>query len=136
MEQARKSTSDLILYANMAYAGEHGDEGWIGMAKKYEEAGAHVIELNMCCPNMSFNIQSSGGDIVTVSGASVGSDAGLVSKTASAVQEAVDIPVFVKLTPEGGKVGDVAKVCFDRGMSGESATYRMNRRLSASQVPG
>jgi dihydroorotate dehydrogenase len=122
MEQARKSTSDLILYANMAYAGEHGDEGWIGMAKKYEEAGAHVIELNMCCPNMSFNVQSSGGDIVTVSGASVGSDAGLVSKTASAVQEAVDIPVFVKLTPEGGKVGDVAKVCFDRGIISVGST--------------
>jgi dihydroorotate dehydrogenase len=122
MEQARKSTSDLILYANMAYAGEHGDEGWIGMAKKYEEAGAHVIELNMCCPNMSFNVQSSGGDIVTVSGASVGSDAGLVSKTASAVQGAVDIPVFVKLTPEGGKVGDVAKACFDRGIISVGST--------------
>jgi dihydroorotate dehydrogenase len=92
------------------------------MAKKYEEAGAHVIELNMCCPNMSFNVQSSGVDIVTVSGASVGSDAGLVSKTASAVQEAVDVPVFVKLTPEGGKVGEVAKACFDRGIISVGST--------------
>ena len=122
MERGRKSTSDLILYANMAYAGEEGDEGWIGMAKKYEEAGAHVIELNMCCPNMSFNVESSGGDTVTVSGASVGSDAELVSKTASAVQGAVDIPVFVKLTPEGGKVGDVAKACFDRGIISVGST--------------
>jgi ferredoxin len=46
----------------------------------------------------------------------------LVSKTASAVQEAVDIPVFVKLTPEGGKVGDVAKACFDRGIISVGST--------------
>lgn len=116
VERARKATSELILYANMAYAGDQGDEGWIRMAKKYEEAGAHVIELNMCCPNMSFNVQSSGGDTVTVSGASVGSNAEIVSMTAAAVRDAVDIPVFVKLTPEGGKIGDVAKACFDNGI--------------------
>ncbi len=61
MEKARTAVSELVLYANMAYAGQDGDDGWIRMAKKYEEAGAHVIELNMCCPNMSFNVESSGG---------------------------------------------------------------------------
>jgi dihydroorotate dehydrogenase len=116
MEQARKHTSELIVYANMAYAGNEGLEGWIRMAKSYEEAGAHVIELNMCCPNMSYNVRSSGGDTVTVSGASLGSDAEIVSRIASTVQRAVGIPVFVKLTPEGGNVGDVAKACFDKGI--------------------
>ena len=33
MEKARKAVSELILYANMAYAGEEGDEGWIRMAQ-------------------------------------------------------------------------------------------------------
>jgi len=122
MEQARKQTSELIVYANIAYAGKEGLEGWIGMAKRYEEAGAHVIELNMCCPNMSYNVRSSGGDTVTVSGASLGSDAEIVSRIASAVQRAVEIPVFVKLTPEGGNVGDVAKACFDKGIPSVGTT--------------
>ena len=116
MERARKDTSELILYANMAYAGENGVEGWVSMAKKYEEAGAHVIELNMCCPNMSFNVDSSGGRSTQLSGASVGSVPELVSQIAADVQKAVGIPVFVKLTPEGGKIGQVAKACFDAGV--------------------
>jgi dihydroorotate dehydrogenase/Pyruvate/2-oxoacid:ferredoxin oxidoreductase delta subunit len=116
MEAARRETRELILYANMAYAGDAGDAGWIDMAKRYEAAGAHVIELNMCCPNMSFNVQSSGAAAVRVSGASVGSDAVLVSAAAEAVARAVRIPVFVKLTPEGGKIGPVARACFDKGI--------------------
>ena len=122
MEKARKEVSELILYANMSYAGEEGDEGWIRMAKKYEEAGAHVIELNMCCPNMSFNVDSSGGQSRVVSGASVGSNPEIVSKTATAVQDAVNIPVFVKLTPEGGKIADVAKACFNNGIVSVGST--------------
>ncbi len=122
MEKARKAVSELILYANMAYAGPDGDDGWIRMAKKYQEAGAHVIELNMCCPNMSFNVQSSGGQTRVVSGASVGSQPEIVSKTAAAIQAAVDIPVFVKLTPEGGKIAEVAKACFDNGIVSVGST--------------
>jgi dihydroorotate dehydrogenase len=117
MEAARKEVSELILYANLAYAGEEGDEGWVRMAKKYEEAGAHVIELNMCCPNMSFNVESSGGQTRVVSGASVGSNPDIVSKTAAMIQEVVNVPVFVKLTPEGGRIADVAKACFDNGIA-------------------
>ena len=122
MEQARKAVSELILYANMAYAGEEGDEGWVRMAKKYEAAGAHVIELNMCCPNMSFNVQSSGGKTGAVSGASVGSNAEIVSRCATAIKNAVNIPVFVKLTPEGGKIGEVAGACFDKGIDSVGGT--------------
>ena len=122
MEKARKAVSELILYANMAYAGPDGDDGWIRMAKKYEAAGAHVIELNMCCPNMSFNVESSGGQTRVVSGASIGSQPDIVSKTAAAIQAAVDIPVFVKLTPEGGKIAEVAQACFDCGIVSVGST--------------
>lgn len=122
VEKARSSVSELILFANMAYAGDEGDKGWIRMAQKYEEAGAHVIELNMCCPNMSFNVDSSGGKSNVVSGASVGADPQIVSNTAAAVQAAVGIPVFVKLTPEGGKIGEVARACFDKGIPSVGGT--------------
>ena len=122
MEKARKETREILLYANMAYAGEEGDAGWIQMAKKYEAAGAHVIELNMCCPNMSFNVESSGGASKMVSGASVGSNAKIVSTSALAIKNAVNIPVFVKLTPEGGKIGEVAKACFQNGIDSVGST--------------
>ena len=122
MEAARKATVELILYANISYAGDQGDDGWIQMAKKYEDAGAHVIELNMCCPNMSFNVDSSGGHSRVVSGASVGSNPDIVSKTAAAVQKAVNIPVFVKLTPEGGRIGEVAMACFSNGIVSVGST--------------
>jgi len=122
VEQGRKATKDLVLYANFAYAGTEGEEGWVRMARKFEGAGAHVLELNMCCPNMSFNVQASGGRTVTLSGASVGSNAEVVSRTARAVKEAVRIPVFVKLTPEGGKVAEVARACFDAGIASVGTT--------------
>jgi len=86
------------------------------MARKYEAAGAHVIELNMCCPNMSFNVVCSGGDSTALSGASVGSVPELVSEAATVVRAAVKIPVFVKLTPEGGRIGQVARACFEAGI--------------------
>ena len=57
-----------------------------------------------------------------VSGASVGSNPDIVSKTAAAIQEAVNVPVFVKLTPEGGRIADVAKACFDNGIASVGGT--------------
>lgn len=122
MEAARKETRELILSANMSYAGDDPDIGWAEMAKKYEAAGAHVIELNMCCPNMSFNVTASGGDIAASSGASVGSVPELVARAVETVRSAVSIPVFVKLTPEGGRIAEVAKACFRAGAASAGTT--------------
>ena len=89
MEAARRETKELVLYANMAYAGPDPEAGWADMAKKYEAAGAHVIELNMCCPNMSFNVRQSGGESQAMSGASVGSAPELVAQAVESVKKAV-----------------------------------------------
>ena len=32
------------------------------MARQFEAAGADIIELNMCCPNMSYNIEMTGDE--------------------------------------------------------------------------
>ena len=118
IQQSRKETSDLVIMANITYAGDEDiHTGWGGFARQCEEAGAHIIELNMCCPNMSYNVELSNKDNVTgpKTGASLGQDAEAVGTITRAVKESVSIPVFVKLTPEGGKIAEVAKACFEAG---------------------
>ena len=48
VEEAKPLLDDLILMANITYAGDDGPSGWVNMAKQYESAGADTIELNMC----------------------------------------------------------------------------------------
>jgi dihydroorotate dehydrogenase/Pyruvate/2-oxoacid:ferredoxin oxidoreductase delta subunit len=119
LEDGRKATRNLVLFANITYTGDKaGATGWEEMARKAESAGAHAIELNMCCPNMSFNVTLSEEEKkrTAQTGASMGQNAVVVSTIAEAVKKAVKIPVFVKITPEGGHIGDVAKACFDKGV--------------------
>ena len=52
---------DLLLMANITYAGDNGVDGWVNMAVEFEKAGADIIELNMCCPNMSYNVEMTSG---------------------------------------------------------------------------
>jgi len=121
IEDGRKATRNLVLFANITYVGaKPGVTGWEEMARKAESAGAHAIELNMCCPNMSFNVALSEEEKkrTAQTGASMGQNAVVVSMIAEAVKKAAKIPVFVKITPEGGHIGDVAKACFDKGVDG------------------
>src|SRR5659263_240542 len=118
VSDAKKVLSDLILMANITYAGENGVSGWVNMAKKFEAAGADIIELNMCCPNMSYNAQLTKGDenaIKTKTGASLGQNAEAVSEIVSAIKKEISIPLFVKLTPEGGEIADISKALFCAG---------------------
>lgn len=115
-EQGRKQTKELIILANITYTGQKGMDGWLDMAKRFVEAGAHGLELNMCCPNMSFNLKVSGEQERTAqSGASLGQNAEIVGMATKIIADAVDIPVFVKLTPEGGRIAEVAQACFENG---------------------
>lgn len=125
VEEARENTSELVVFANITYAGDKSvEEGWGGLAKRFEDAGAHVIELNMCCPNMSFNVELSGDKKKDSpkTGASLGQNAEAVGYITKVVKEAVSIPVFVKLTPEGGKIAQVAKACIDNGADAVGGT--------------
>ena len=72
----------------------------------------------MCCPNMSFNLKVSVEQEHTAqSGASLGQNAEIVGMATKIISEAVDVPVFVKLTPEGGRIAEVAQACFENGAS-------------------
>ncbi len=94
---------DFVILANYSYSGDKGVEGWVNMARVFEQAGCHVLEVNLGCPNMSFNLALTGElhEGGPVSGASLGMDPQAVGEIVRATVAAVSIPVFVKLSPEG-----------------------------------
>ncbi|MFH1024684.1 MAG: FAD-dependent oxidoreductase [Planctomycetota bacterium] len=116
IEAGRKQCPELVLFANITYAGDDGVDGWVRMARRCEAAGVHIIELNMCCPNMSFNVQlTEGQGMGKATGASMGSQEAVVAGIVGAVKKALRIPLFVKLTPEGGRIAPIAKTAFAAG---------------------
>ena len=122
---AKPLLHDLKLMANMTYAGDDGVAGWVNMAVEFEKAGADIIELNMCCPNMSYNLELTSGGSQTASkqtGASMGQNAEIATEIVAAVKKAINIPLFVKLTPEGGKIAQVAKSLYAAGADAVGGT--------------
>ena len=125
IEEGKKSVRDLILMANITYSGDRGLDGWVDMALGFEAVGADIIELNMCCPNMSFNVQTTAGDkdaIDQKTGASLGTEADIVAAVVLAIKPKLGIPLFVKLTPEGGNIGNVAKAAYLAGADAVGGT--------------
>ena len=125
IRDAKPKLHDLKLMANITYAGDAGVSGWVNMAKKFEEAGADIIELNMCCPNMSYNLEMTSGGSQSAkkqTGASMGQQAEVAAEIARAVKAAISIPLFVKLTPEGGQIAKVAKALYEAGADAVGGT--------------
>ena len=116
-ESLTRVDQDFVIMANYSYTGEKGVEGWVHMAREFEAAGSHILELNMGCPNMSFNVALTGEahEDGPVSGASLGMVPHLVHEIVNATVAAVSIPCFVKLSPEGAKLGESAKAAYDAG---------------------
>ena len=114
LEDARRETSEILLFPNITYDGEDY-QGWVELAKRFENAGAHAVELNMCCPNMSFNLSATGERTGKATGASLGSDLNELPKVVKLVADAVNIPVIVKLTPEGGLIAQAAAASLKAG---------------------
>ncbi|HUV06181.1 MAG TPA: 4Fe-4S binding protein [Spirochaetia bacterium] len=114
LEAGRKATKELVIIPTITYDGEDHD-GWARLAKSFEDAGAQAVELNMCCPNMSFNLTTSGDRTEKATGASLGSDLVELPKVVKRITDAVKIPIIVKLTPEGGKIAQAAYQCLRAG---------------------
>lgn len=133
LEEGRKRTKELVLLANITYVGEKGLDGWAEMASWFESAGAHAIELNMCCPNMSFNedLAGKGEKSKHSTGASLGADPDSAAAVLRAVRKRVKIPVFVKTTPEGGRIAEVAEILYKEGAD---AVVSVANRLGITPV--
>jgi dihydroorotate dehydrogenase subfamily 1 len=116
IEEGRRITKDLILFANMTHAG--GDlEGWARLGKALEEAGAHILEPNLICPNLGLTAQALGEEAPS-GGAIPGQDPKMAYDIVKALKETVDIPVVPKLTPNVTDVTVIARACEDAGADG------------------
>jgi dihydroorotate dehydrogenase len=119
MEEGRKRCKEMILIANYSYV--QGDlEGWVDAARRFEAAGAQMLELNFCCPNMSFNVDVSAKESKEPrpsSGASMGQDENSVRLVIEKTREVTQLPIIAKITPEGGRIAEVSKVAYEAGAS-------------------
>ncbi|MFH1070853.1 MAG: FAD-dependent oxidoreductase, partial [Candidatus Glassbacteria bacterium] len=132
IEQARREIPNFVLFSNFTYS-EEGVEGWVNMAKKFEAAGAHINELNMCCPNMSFNVELAENPekAIRKTGASQGQDPHALREIISAIKQETKIPLCVKLTPEGSRQHLIAKICYDAGVD---MVCGVGNRLALTQI--
>ncbi len=117
VEGARKACRDLVIIANYSDSGDNLDS-WEEGARRFEAAGAQILELNFCCPNMSFSVDVSDPahrEQRVSSGASMGQEEAQVTAVVGRLRKALGIPIIAKLTPEGGRIGQVAKAAIDAG---------------------
>jgi len=117
MEEARKKCQEMVIIANYSYIQADLD-GWQDAARLFEAAGAQILELNFCCPNMSFNVDVSdrlNKEARPSSGASMGQDETSVRLVIEATREVSKLPIIAKITPEGGRIAEVSKVAYEAG---------------------
>lgn len=111
IEELRKKYPEHVVIASIMDDASKAD-GWQEMARKCEQAGARIIELNMSCPH---------GMPEMGMGAAIGQDVNLAAQVTRWTVEAVNIPVMAKMTPNVTDVGLVAKACVDAGAQAVSA---------------
>jgi dihydroorotate dehydrogenase subfamily 1 len=115
VREAKKATS-LILFANITHEGED-IEGWGRLARRFEEAGADIIEANLVCPNVSVTAKRLGREVASI-GASVGQVPELCKQVIRVLKDAVDIPVVAKLTPNITDITAAARAVEEGGADG------------------
>jgi len=117
VEEARKKCKELVVMANYSYV-QADLQGWQDAARRFEAAGAQMLELNFCCPNMSFNVDVSDRERKEErpsSGASMGQDENSVRLVIEKIREVTQLPIIAKITPEGGRIAEVSKVAYEAG---------------------
>ena len=123
IEAARKRCKELVIIANYSNESPNFD-GWEEGARRFEAAGVHILELNFCCPNMSFSIDvtdKAAKDPHASSGASLGQDENAVAGVVRSLRNAIRIPIIAKLTPEGGRIAEVSRAAFEAGADAVSS---------------
>ncbi|MFA6508486.1 MAG: 4Fe-4S binding protein [Treponemataceae bacterium] len=130
LEEGNRVSKDFVLIPTLTYDGED-DEGWGRLARRFVDAGARVLELNMCCPNMSFNLSNTGVATEKKTGASLGNDPECLQLAVRSVTESVGVPVIVKFSPEGNQLALVAHAALK---AGAAAVGHAGNRLGIPDV--
>lgn len=86
LKKLKKNYPTKVIIASIM--GENEEE-WTYLAKKMEEAGADILELNFSCPNMTKDGM----------GSDVGTDPELVAKYTAATRKGSSLPILAKMTP-------------------------------------
>lgn len=116
-----KKPADVPIIANCLGLGDL-PETWVDGAKRWEELGAELIEINVSCP-IALGLGGSVDNFFQkrfpplFQGALIGDHPDLVEEITRQVVNAVKVPVGVKLSPETGfpRIVGLAKTIRDAG---------------------
>jgi len=103
VKDARRGGGEVVIVASV-FGGSPRE--FAEAAKAMEEAGVNGIELNVSCPH------------VKAVGIEVGQDPNLLRRVVKAVKDAVQIPVFTKLTPNASDLRELARTVEKAGGDG------------------
>ena len=107
LEEIKTSYPDRMLIASIM-AGAGNDEemaNWQKLARACVNVGCDAIELNLSCPHMDRKDM----------GANIANDEDIIRSILRAVTAAVDVPIWVKLTPSTSTLVDAAGAAYEAG---------------------
>ncbi|MEL6643252.1 MAG: tRNA-dihydrouridine synthase [Pseudomonadota bacterium] len=109
LEEIKTTYPDRMVIASiMAGAGNEEEmENWRKLARAVVNVGCDAIELNMSCPHMDRKDM----------GANIANDEELIRSILNAVTGAVDVPIWVKLTPASSSLVEGAAAAYAAGAS-------------------
>ena len=116
MEIFRKLREEFPTKVIVASIMGQNEAEWTDLAKKCEQAGASVIELNFSCPNMESDSL----------GVTIGQSAELIEKYTRAAKKGTSLPVLAKLTPNITDMVPMALAAKRGGADGISAINTIN----------
>lgn len=102
---------DFVTLANL---GGHSVQDYVLATRCLDKTDLKIIELNISCPN------------VKEGGMAFGTDPKKTAEVVSKVRKETDKILFVKLSPNVGKIGDFAKISQDCGADGISLVNTFN----------
>lgn len=111
IETLRRLKQDFPTKVIVASIMGSNDDEWTYLAKHVEAAGCDIIEMNLSCPQMTY--EGMGSD--------VGQNCDLVEHYTSVVRAAVRIPVLAKMTPNITHIVEPAMAAMRGGSTGIAA---------------
>jgi len=119
IEAMRRDWPDRVIIGSMM--AQMDERAWKELAIKLANAGVHGIELNLGCPH---------GMCERGMGSAIGQVPDFVEKTTRWVREAVDLPVFTKLTPNITDILEPAEAAKAGGAHAVSLINTVNSIIS------
>ncbi len=119
IEQCRKEWPDRVIIGSMMAPID--EQAWKELAIQIANSGVHGIELNLGCPH---------GMCERGMGSAIGQVPEMIEQTTRWVREAVDIPVFTKLTPNITNIVWAAEAAMKGGAHAVSLINTVNSIVS------